>query len=216
MISISQCELPYGKIGLIRARLERYCEEYIPHLPSNGRSGTEQCRRVNLHGSTYFSVEQQVTFIPYSTEKGTWSGIILNDSGEASDQSPWRLLNKPKKEASLRFLPMARSGSYTFGPSRTQNFTSSAKTMDYVSPDPCQSRASRDNKSLNPELCVEDPFACLCDLLDTSALCWTRFLSFMEEPNDIRIVVRKGARLSYSRTKKLLIVHPYISARYSS
>jgi hypothetical protein len=49
-------------------------------------------------------------------------------------------------------------------------------------PDPCQSRVGRDNKFLDLDLYRQDPFAFLYDLLDTSALCWTRFLSFMEDP----------------------------------
>jgi hypothetical protein len=139
---------------------------------------------VNLHGSTYFSVEQQVTFIPYATEKGSWSAIILNDSGEPSDLSPWHILERKKEPVPLRFLPMARLGSYTFGPPQTQNLNSLANMVEHehVSPDPCQSRVSRDHKLLDLELCRQDPLAFLCDLLDTSALCWTRFLSFMEEP----------------------------------
>jgi hypothetical protein len=184
MISLGRCDLLHGRIGSTRAQLERYCEDYLPNMLLHSRPGTEQCRRVNLHGSTYFSVEQQVTFIPYATEKGSWSAIILNDSGEPSDLSPWHILERKKEPVPLRFLPMARLGSYTFGLPQTQNLNSLANMIkhEHVSPDPCQSRVSRDNKLLDLELCRQDPLAFLCDLLDTSALCWTRFLSFMEEP----------------------------------
>src|SRR5207237_1012161 len=147
MISLGQCDLPHGKVSSTRVQLARYCEEYLPNMLLCNRPGTELCRRVNIHGSTYFSVEQLVTFIPYGTEKGSWSAMILNDSGEPSDSSPWHILEKPKREVQLRFLPLARLGSYTFGPPQTQNPNSSA--MIDLFPDPCQSRVSRDNKFLD-------------------------------------------------------------------
>ncbi|KAJ5414879.1 hypothetical protein N7509_000213 [Penicillium cosmopolitanum] len=154
-----------------------------PEFITGRKSRAVQYRRVNIHGAGHFSVEQQVTFIPFDLSHQAWSGLVLNDSGDPSGTTPWS--NDTTSEQ--RFFPLMRSGSCAFDlpDMRNHDLPTGRNDNEYISPDPCYSRAKRDTEFLlDPELCVQDPFVFLCDLLDTSALCWTRFLSFMEEPLD--------------------------------
>lgn len=134
--------------------------------------GAEQCRKVTIYGPGYFSVEQEITFIPYDIAKHTWSGVILNDSGKHCNTTPWYQSN-PNMQA--QFLPTIRVGTRTLG--RNDRWQAQQQPV----PDPCESRARHEAMvPLHSQSCFQDPFAFLADLLDTSALSWTNFLSSME------------------------------------
>ncbi|KAK2741132.1 hypothetical protein FQN57_005733 [Myotisia sp. PD_48] len=137
--------------------------------------GTEQFRKVTIHGSGYFSVELEVTFIPFNMGEHEWSGVLMNDSGykgTAIPQDEFELNTRP------RYLESTRVGTCTLG--RNDNWQAELHPRA-EGPDPCESRARHEvMTATHKEACLQDPFAFLADLLDTSALSWTRFLSFME------------------------------------
>jgi hypothetical protein len=81
---------------------------------------------------------------------------------------------------------------------------------EYFVPDPCASRANQ-GEFMDPtdrDSCLADPFVFLSDLLDTSALSWTRLLGFIEEVSE-----PKRRSISCVTISKSWIVRVYISAR---
>jgi CorA-like Mg2+ transporter protein len=158
-------------------------KQYNSEVLEHDQFGADYCRKVNVHGPHFFSVEQEVTFLVYSKqESSSWSGIIMNDSGQATQKVPWR--RHSAKEGTPLFFPMTRHGHCALETIVLPSpYLDRRDIRDFGTPDPCFSRAQNDTKLLLLEhraLGLKDPFVLVCDLLDTFVLTWTRLFSFLK------------------------------------
>ena len=159
--------------------MDHKVDEHNRNIYTRDVAGVEQCRRVNLHGSRFFSVEQRITFYPYLTGAHSWSGIVLNDCGVRSEGSPW--INQGYK-SSAHFYPLNRSGPGSLN----EAFISDdlLETFPAVRhPDPCQSRIDGCDlmDTADRRICTKDTFMFLADILRTSVHSWSKFLGFLRE-----------------------------------
>ncbi|KAI1194882.1 hypothetical protein F5X97DRAFT_261772 [Nemania serpens] len=177
------------------------------------RVGLDCFRAVNLHGRSFFSVEQMVTFWTYAIEEtgpqmnGRWSGVLCSDFGMPRGHTPWMTGHSGFKDADFFSI---RTTNLEAGIPEISDFSRSHSTADtdkvHDRPNPFISRV-QDDKAMplsDQSLCIRDPFVFIADLFDTSALCWMQILSFLRNsfhslPEDPKMKVRLLAR-----DKKLL------------
>lgn len=146
--------------------------------------GAEHCRKVNLHTSDIFTVEQDVTFFPFKIHDAppSWSGILLNDSGHQSTYPPWN--PQGARDKVVQFYPFTKFGSCTVAEPERPPAKDIRDRRNYTNPDPCQSRAHTDSTILSDKdhaICLEDPIMFAADLLTTSAHSWAPVLSFLRQ-----------------------------------
>ncbi|KAJ5811410.1 hypothetical protein N7474_007711 [Penicillium riverlandense] len=158
-------------------KMQSHCQECL----ENQRAGVDVFRGVNLHDAGFFSVEQQATFFPYlesAVDKG-WSGILLSDSGRMNRIPPWTAV-----APDVHFHPVSTSG-----PSSMEWQTQRRDGNDprFLRPEPFLSRSMADCIMSQSEqiMCQRDWFVFVADLLDTSALSWAKFLSFIRASHEV-------------------------------
>jgi hypothetical protein len=144
--------------------------------------GKEQCRKVNVHGRAFFSIEQQALCCVVPTRDHSWVAVIMADTGSPSEKAPWR---KPTQREGqhLQIFPMTRYGHCAFKTIDLPGPRVDARdTRDFTTADPFVSRAQNDSLLLNDAeraLAEQDPFVLAIDLIDTFVLSWLRLFSFL-------------------------------------
>ncbi|KAI0469330.1 hypothetical protein F4859DRAFT_141035 [Xylaria cf. heliscus] len=187
---------------LLRNNLADHHERCI----ESDRVGYECFRMLNIHGRSFFSVEQHVKFWTYAVEvgdnmEGRWSGVLCSDFGNKGANPPWVVATLPNRDTSAVFFHLSTTeldakfelGTFGLDITHAQQQTSAVSDR----PNPFASRA-RDDMAMpqgDLELCTRDPFVLVADLFDTSALCWMQVLSFLrdsfeKQPDDPDLKVR--------------------------
>jgi hypothetical protein len=169
-------------IGERQYKIDDYCRRYCTDLLTRNDIGFSQCRKVNLHGTHFFSVEQEITLIVHRQTQQGWSGILLNDCGvDARSSAPW--LGRGPGHSNVKFFPLAGHGHCALDtiifPGPVQD---NREKRDFSKLDPYLSRAENEFHLLDAEekrLALEDPYVCVCDILRTFILTWRRFFSFI-------------------------------------
>lgn len=137
---------------------------------------------------TFCVLEHHISFSTYYESQNGWSGLLLCDTGKKKGKSEG--LNQlhsgipllPSTQP-LRFQPWANYNHIKFP--RFNDLDPESQR-----PRPFEWRLSMgETISIEQrELCQEDPFAFMADLLETSALSWTRLLSYLQtEIADLQI-----------------------------
>jgi hypothetical protein len=71
MISIACYQRLGGSKRDLQEKLDAETRAYALNAFCENNVGTENFRKINLHGTNYFSVEQQITFLPIHADNGT-------------------------------------------------------------------------------------------------------------------------------------------------
>lgn len=171
--------------------------QYLKGLSTSYKSSKERVRRYNLHGHRFFSVEQSASLLVRHMDGKQWSGVFMNDSGSPLDPAPWEDLH---------------SGSFFYPPVSSHVFASGAllqgdRTNPKTHPNPFLMRAESDTAMSvhDQELCVKDPFVFIADFLETSALCWSQFLSFIDKWHKADRLSSAEEQADYLRRDKKVI-----------
>lgn len=159
--------------------METHHEEYL----KSERVGVDFFREANIHDSGFISVEQHATFFPYyeSTDSQGWSGILLMDLGRINAAPPWL-----EVAPNVHFHPNSISGHSSLTWDHGRLAEHSTKDPRLLQREPFVSRLSTD-QTMSPEereMCSKDWFIFAADLLDSSALSWAKFLSFMRASHE--------------------------------
>ncbi|KFY01635.1 hypothetical protein V490_00827 [Pseudogymnoascus sp. VKM F-3557] len=149
------------------AEIERYNQRHFDRNTPNA----DQYRRVNLHGDSFLSVEQQVTFVPVR-RGASWSAVLFNDCGPKNVNGQYY-----HKRLPVQFFNLIDSGLLSLAIEDPASLPSKLCRHS----DPCQSRVQSDsiisNNLYNASLA--DPMIIVGDLLRTSAQSWAIFFTFL-------------------------------------
>lgn len=149
------------------AEIKRHNQRHFnQNIPS-----ADQYRSVNLHGDSFLSVEQQVTFVPVR-RGASWSAVLFNDCGPESVNGQYL-----HKSSRVQFVKLKGSGLLSFA----IEDPASLPSKPYQHPDPCQSRAQSDSIIPNSlhNASLADPMILVSDLLKTSIQSWAIFFTFL-------------------------------------
>lgn len=177
--------------------MDEVTDKHKAQVLKRSQFGSEQCRKVSLHGPDFFSVEQEVTFMVYrpsAADGPPWTGIIMADcSSSASQSAPWRVNRAP-----CGFLPLARHGHCPLRDADLGEGWGLDRPLD-----PFASRAANDDKRLTPhqkDVAARHPFVLVFDLLNTFVLSWhTLFCLLRELHHDLPAGADKAAVLQNSK-----------------
>jgi len=183
---------------------DKRTEDFNKYIFSNNQWGVEQCHKVNLHGSQFFSVEQRASFVVHERRAHRWSGIILNNSGIEDSHSPWR---HGKKGTATRFLPLKTNGDLPLQPIAPQYERNTEQNLCQRHPDLGLSRVHHGLVMSDTErrLCLEDPRVFASDLLKTSALSWKLFFSFLHSQHQSISGKPEAKADQFHRDKEVLL-----------
>ncbi|GAW12927.1 hypothetical protein ANO14919_023000 [Xylariales sp. No.14919] len=185
-------------------QLKSNLENHHQRCLDSDRIGYECFRMINMHGRSFFSVEQHVKFWTYAVEvgenmEGRWSAVLCSDFGKKGAISPWMLPSHGDTSGEFfhLFTTELDAGFKKGGSTLQTTFTGRQRSTVSERPNPFASRA-RDDMAMSEEdlkLCARDPFVLVADLFDTSALCWMQVLSFMrdsfeKQPDDPEMKVK--------------------------
>jgi hypothetical protein len=161
-------------------RLAQKMYSYSQECFVDERVGVDVFREVNLHDCGFFSVEQQATFVSYIDSKDTqeWSGILLTDSGLMNRAPPWKDV-----ALSAHFHPVSGSGHSSM---EWQRHHREGNDHLFLRPEPFFGRLKVDCVMSDAEqmMCQISWLGFASDLLDTSALTWAKFLSFIRASHE--------------------------------
>jgi hypothetical protein len=146
----------------------------------NERVGVDVFREVNLHDYGFFSVEQQATFVSYLDSKDTqgWSGILLTDCGHMNRAPPWNIV-----APWAHFHPVSGLGHSSMEWQRNRR---EGNDHRFLRPEPFLGRLKVDCVMSHAEqmMCQRSWLGFAADLLDTSAVTWAKFLSFIRASHE--------------------------------
>ncbi|KAF7670923.1 hypothetical protein GT037_011051 [Alternaria burnsii] len=190
-----------GGAAQLRSELNAQLRDHYEECLNDDHPGSERCRRINVHDTRFFTVEQQATLLTHEESTGSWSGVWFTDFGSKSSLKPWI----PKSIAGIeaQFYPVVPRGQCSMSSTDAQP----SKTLQTNTTPNVFLQEGTDKNAMSEEdcqLCVKDPFMFLSDIYDTSALSWMQVFSYLraslellpEEPVDQGSQLRaQGAQL---------------------
>ncbi|KAF2842012.1 hypothetical protein M501DRAFT_988279 [Patellaria atrata CBS 101060] len=91
-------------LSAVQGEIKDNLEEYNKGVFSFLMTGHECFRRITLHDSHHFSVEQQitVTIVPNLGDPSDWSALIINDCGTPTTATPpWKISSVQNSDVSF-------------------------------------------------------------------------------------------------------------------
>ncbi|KID60290.1 hypothetical protein MBR_10408, partial [Metarhizium brunneum ARSEF 3297] len=165
-----------------RLQAQQKLEEWDRHLFQNKKFGATRLRKLHLHSSQYFSIEQLVSFTVCTRTPNSWVGIFLVDQGlgvPETQDTPWSKYTRNRQAPD--FLPIL---SYNESPSGYE-IQSTAREMSPSTPNPFHPRDHvRVASDKDLDLLRESPFAVLASLLGRAAAGWAQILNFIDSDID--------------------------------
>ena len=163
-----------------RARADQQCLLHEKRLLDNGRSGYTRIRKVNVHNTRYFSIEQTVSFTIISRTGNNWTGLLLLDQGMASSEEkllPWT--DGSRYSQHPEFLPTVRYNEHPSPAALELNQADVDSDNTYVVQPFHPLKESFTPHEL--ELLAANPYFIVSRIYSAAALSWSMVLNFLDD-----------------------------------